>query len=145
MRKAAPAATPDAYVDALGGWQRACVARLRAALRRAKPQDEVIKWGNLVYFANGPVAVIRTEEARVLLGFWRGQRLIEIEPRLRPGGKYEMATIAIEDGSSLSPVKATRLMRAAVALNGTLGDPTKAAPPRKPRPKRPHATRRPHL
>jgi hypothetical protein len=146
MRKTTPAADPDAYVAALKGWQQVCVKRLRAAVRRAKPQDEVVKWGHLVYFANGPVALIRAEETRVLLGFWRGQRLTEIEPRLKPGGKYEMATLVIEDGSSISPAQATRLMRAAVALNRTLGDPTKAAPPRKPRAaKRPHAARRPHL
>ncbi|MBE1183423.1 DUF1801 domain-containing protein, partial [Escherichia coli] len=49
---------------------------------------------NLVYLASGPAAVIRAEEERVLLGYWRGRRLRELEPRLRPGGKYEMATMA---------------------------------------------------
>jgi hypothetical protein len=133
MRKVVPAADPDAYVDALSGWQRECVERLRAAVRRGKPTEEVIKWGNLVYFANGPVAVIRADETRVLFGFWRGQRLIEIEPRLKPGGKYEMATMVIDEGSAISAAKATRLMRAAVSLNEKLGDPTKAAPKRKAR------------
>jgi hypothetical protein len=133
MRKVVPAATPDAYVDALEGWQSDCVKSLRAAVRRAKPRDEAVKWGHLVYFANGPVALIRAEEARVLFGFWRGKRLIEIEKRLKPGGKYEMATIVIGEGSPISPAKATQLMRAAVALNATLGDPTKAAPKRKSR------------
>ena len=133
MRKAAPAANPDAYVDALDGWQLECVKRLRAAVRRAKPQDEAVKWGHLVYFAGGPVALIRAEATRVLFGFWRGQRLIEIEPRLKPGGKYEMATIVIGEGSTISPTKATQLMRAAVSLNETLGDPTMAVPKRKSR------------
>jgi hypothetical protein len=127
MRKVAPAATPDAYVDALNGWQLECVTRLRAAVRRAKPQDEAVKWGHLVYFANGPVALIRAEETRVLFGFWRGQRLIEIEPRLKPGGKYQMATIEIREGKTVSPARATQLIRAAIRLNRTLGDPTKIA------------------
>jgi hypothetical protein len=133
VRKAAPAASPDAYVASLEGWQLECVKRLRAAVRRAKPLEEAVKWGHLVYFANGPVALIRAEARRVLFGFWRGQRLTEIEPRLKPGGKYEMATIAIGEGSTLSPAKATQLVRAAVSLNTTLGDPTLVVSKRKSR------------
>ena len=143
MRKVPPAANPDAYVASLSGWQRACVERLRAAVLRAGPIEETIKWGNLVYLANGPVAVIRAEETRVLFGFWRGKRLVEIEPRLKPSGKYEMATIHIGDGPAISPAKATRLMRTARALNETLGDPTKDAPKRKSAVKRARPTRRP--
>jgi len=133
MRKAEPAASSDAYVDALSGWQQACVKRLRAAVRRAKSGEEVVKWGHLVYFSNGPVALIRAEETRLLFGFWRGQRLTDIEPRLKPGGKYEMATIVIGEGATISAARATQLIRAAIKLNQTLGDPTKAAPKRKAR------------
>ena len=131
MRKAPPAANPDAYVAGLSGWQRTCVERLRVAVRRAGPLEEAIKWGHLVYSANGPLALIRAEETRVLFGFWRGKRLVEIEPKLKPSGKYEMATIQIGEGQAVSPAKATRLIRAARALNETLGDPTKDAPKRK--------------
>jgi hypothetical protein len=133
MRKATPAANPDAYVQALNGWQQACVKRLRAAVRRAKSLDEVVKWGHLVYFSNGPLALIRAEETRVLFGFWRGQRLTDIEPRLKPGGKYEMATIVIVEGEPLSAAKTAQLIAAAIALNTKLGDPTKAALKRKSR------------
>ena len=63
----------------------------------------------------------------MLLGFWRGQRLAEIEPRLKPGGKYEMATFDIREGVTIKPAVVSRLARAAVALNKTIGDPTKAA------------------
>ncbi len=127
MRKVVPAANPQVYVDALSGWQAALVRKLRAAVRRAKPADEAMKWGHLVYFANGPVALIRAEESRVLFGFWRGKRLVELEPRLKPSGKYEMATIAFKQGDPVSPAKAAHLMRAAIALNETMGDPTAAA------------------
>ena len=129
MRKVPPAANPDAYVASLHGWQRTCVEKLRAAVLRAGALDEVIKWGNIVYFANGPVALIRAEETRVLFGFWRGKRLTGIEPALKPSGKYEMATIQLGDGAAISGV--TRLVRAARALNEKLGDPTNAAPKRK--------------
>lgn len=127
MRKEPPAANPDTYVKALTGWQAVVVKKLRAAVWRAKPEGEVIKWGHLVYFAGGPVALIRAEDSRVLFGLWRGQRLTDLEARLKPGGKYEMATIALKEGDTLSAAQATRLVQAAIALNKKLGDPTKAA------------------
>lgn len=124
MKRTVPAADPDAYVAALTGWQRACVEELRTAVRAAARLDEVIKWGNLVYLAGGPVLVIRAEPERVLLSFWRGQRLRELEPRLRPGGKYEMATITLRSGERVAPAIVRRLTVAAVRLNRELGDPT---------------------
>jgi hypothetical protein len=127
MKRSIPAESPDAYVAALTGWRRACVEELRAAVRGAARLDEVIKWRNLVYLANGPVLVIRAEEERVLLGFWRGQRLRELEPRLKPGGKYEMASIELREGDTIAPATVQRLTADAVALNGRLGDPTRIA------------------
>ncbi len=76
---------------------------MRSAIRAATPLEEVIKWGNIVYLANGPVLMIRAETDRVLLGFWRGQRLRDLEPRLRPGGKYEMATVQLRSGERIAP------------------------------------------
>jgi hypothetical protein len=127
MKKMTPAANPDAYVAALDGWRRACVEELRAAVRGASALDEVVKWGHLVYLAGGPVLLIRAEEDRVLLGFWRGQRLRNIEPRLKPGGKYEMAALELREGASVDPETVRRLTREAVALNENAGDPTHAA------------------
>lgn len=125
MKKTVPAANPDAYVKALTGWQRRTVEALREAVTSATGLDEVIKWGNLVYLANGPVLVIRAEEQRVLFGFWRGKRLRAIDERLKPGGKYEMATIALKDGDEVSRTTARHLVKEAIALNKTLGDPTR--------------------
>jgi len=127
VKKAVPAATPDAYVAALTGWRRTRVQELRAAIRSAARLDEVIKWGNVVYLGNGPVLMIRAEAERVLLGFWRGQRLRQIEPRLRPGGKYEMATLELRSGDRIAPATVRRLTAAAVELDTELGDPTKIA------------------
>jgi len=129
MKKSKAAASPAMYVASLRGWQAAIVRRLRRAVRASAALEETIKWGNLVYFSNGPVIVIRAEARRVLFGFWRGQRLRKIEPRLKPGGKYEMATIELVQGSTLGPTTVRRLTRAAVVRNRTLGNPTKAAKP----------------
>ncbi len=128
MKKAPPAASPDAYVAALGGWQQAQVRKLRRAVRAAAELEEVVKWGHLVYFSKGPVLLIRAEERRVLFGFWRGKRLGAIEPRLKPGGKYELATMELHEDTAISPVKARELVREAVALNASLGNPAVPAP-----------------
>ena len=127
MKKSVPAANPDAYVDSLSGWQRVTVQGLRAAVVKSAHVDEVIKWGHLVYSCNGPVLYIRAEGKVVYYGFWRGQLLRDIEPRLKPGGRYEMATLQLVEGDRLAPAQATRLAKAAMALNRKLGDPRDAA------------------
>jgi hypothetical protein len=126
MRKVLPAASPDAYVAALAGWQREAVAALRAAVREVAPElEERIKWMHLVYFCNGPVLLIRAEDERVLFGFWRGKRLLHIEPRMTGGGKYELRTLELRRNTPLERATVLELVRAAVALDGSLGDPTR--------------------
>lgn len=120
------AVDPDGYVAALTGWQRAAVEALRNAVRDAAPLEERVKWTHLVYFAAGPVLLIRAEEERVLFGFWRGRRLRGIEPRLKPGGKYEMATMILRPGDGVPAETVAALVREAVRLNGELGDPTRS-------------------
>lgn len=125
MKKSLPAPSPDAYVAALSGWRRDTTESLRTAVLAAGASlVEVIKWGHLVYCSEGPVLLIRAEEQRVLFGFWRGRRLREIDGRLKPGGKYEMATIELREGDSVSPGTVRRLTREATKLNKTLGNPT---------------------
>ncbi|THD05364.1 hypothetical protein B1810_01095 [Panacagrimonas perspica] len=125
MKKTVPAPNPAAYVGALSGWQRLTVEKLRSdVLAAAAALDEVIKWGHLVYLSNGPLLLIRAEESRVLFGFWRGKLLREIEPRLKPGGKYEMATVELHQGDEVASNTTRRLVREAIRLNRTLGDPT---------------------
>lgn len=127
MKKITPAANPDVYVAALKGWRRECVEALRKSVLSASALDEVVKWGHLVYLSNGPVLLIRAEDERVLFGFWRGQRLLAIEPRLKKGGKYEMATLELQKGMTVKPAVVRRLTREAVALNKTHGNPQLAA------------------
>jgi len=123
-----PATTPDEYERVLSGWQGPLVKSLRRTVRATQSSlEERIKWGHLVYLENGPVLLIRAEPVRVLVGFWRGQRLREQEPRLKPGGKYEMATIVLREGDKLAAAALSALVREAVALNHALGDPTAVA------------------
>lgn len=132
MKKTVPAASPEAYVRGLDGWQKPCVASLRKAVLASARLEEAIKWGHLVYFSNGPALLIRAEEERVLFGFRRGQRLQKrgqrlqkIEERLKPGGKYEMATIGLREVDRVTAATVRRLVEEAVKLNKKLGDPTK--------------------
>src|SRR5215218_10374753 len=128
MKKSIPAKNPDAYVEALHGWRRDCVVALRKGVRAAAKLEEGIKWGHLVYAdPNGPVLLIRAEDERVVFGFWRGQRLREIEPRLKPGGKYEMATLELQEGESIDSKTVRALVARAVKLNQEFGDPTAVA------------------
>ena len=129
MQKSPPAANPDAYVADLTGWRRGCVDEMRKAVHSASDLQEVVKWGHLVYLSNGPVLLIRAEESHVLLGFWRGQRLGAIESRLKPGGKYEMATLELKQGMTITSTTVRRLTQEAVALNKFFGNPTHAVTP----------------
>ena len=124
MKKMIPAENPDVYIASLGGWQQRYVQALRSAVVSAASLQEVIKWGHMVYFSNGPVLLIRAEEQRILFGFWRGQRLHGIEPRLKPGGKYEMATMELVEETPLEYATVVALVKEAVSLNVALGDPT---------------------
>jgi hypothetical protein len=128
MKKSAPAASPDAYVASLSGWQRRFVEALRTVVvGTATELTETVKWGHLVYFSNGPVLLIRAEERRVLFGFWRGKRLRHIEPRLKGGGKYELATLELFEETPLLQATVVQLVKEAVALNASLGNPTEAS------------------
>ncbi len=124
MQKAPPALNPEAFVASLTGWQRLYVQALRTATLAAAPLAESIKWGNLIYHFNGPVLLIRAEPKRLLFGFWRGKRLRHVEPRLKPGGKYEMATLELLEETPLERPTVVKLVQEAVALNVALGDPT---------------------
>ena len=79
----------------------------------------------MIYPSNGPVLLIRAEESHVLFGFWRGQRLREMDPLLKPGGKYEMATRGFHKGDEVDAALSRRLAKEAMRFNKVLGDPTK--------------------
>jgi hypothetical protein len=124
----ASARTPDEYMACLTDWQRAYARALRSVALTTVPQvEERLRWGHLVYFMHGPVLLIRVEPQRILFGFWRGQRLRHIEPRLQPGGKYEMATLELLRDTPLEKATVQRLVQRACVLNRSLGDPSAAA------------------
>lgn len=54
----------------------------------------------------------------------RPSSLQSIEPRLKPGGKYEMATLELVEETPLERSTVIELVKKAVALNASHGDPT---------------------
>jgi hypothetical protein len=124
MKRSGPLpASPDEYVRSITGWQRERVEMLRAIAQRVGDAEETVKWGHLVYMANGPAFLIRADDERVLFGFWRGKRLLDIEPRMTGSGKYEMKTLDLREDTVIDPAIAERLVREAIRLNHTIGNP----------------------
>ncbi|MFN4356667.1 DUF1801 domain-containing protein [Sphingopyxis alaskensis] len=117
------AESPDAYIAALSGWQLDRCTMMRAAIMAAAPFDETIKWTNLVFLANGPCILIRAEAHRVLLGFWRGKRLRELDPWIRASGKYELGNLVMSEDTEVTAEQVARLAAAAHRLNIELGNP----------------------
>ena len=124
MRSGPLPASPDEYVQSIDGWRRERVDLLRDIANRVGDSEETVKWGHLVYLANGPAFLIRAEDHRVLFGFWRGKRLLDIEPRMTGTGKYEMKTLDLREDTDIDPAVAEQLVREAIRLNHTVGNPT---------------------
>jgi hypothetical protein len=124
MATMGPAAdSPDAYIAALSGWQLERCRMMRAAIMAAAPFEETIKWTNLVFMANGPCILIRAEAHRVLLGFWRGKRLRDLEPRIKASGKYELGNLVLTEASEVGSGQVSKLAAEAFRLNAELGNP----------------------
>ena len=124
MRSGPLPASPDEYVQSIDGWRRQRVDLLRGIANRVGDSEETVKWGHLVYLANGPAFLIRAEDHRVLFGFWRGKRLLDIEPRMTGTGKYEMKTLDLREDTDIDPAVAEQLVREAIRLNHSVGNPT---------------------
>jgi len=128
MAMMGPAAdSPDAYIAALSGWQLERCTMMRAAIMEAAPFEETIKWTNLVFMANGPCILIRAEEHRVLLGFWRGKRLRDVDPRIRASGKYELGNLVMTEATGVTAGQVAKLAAEAYRLNLELGNPAARA------------------
>lgn len=118
------ATTPAEYVKCWSGWQGAYVRALRDAVIETAPAlVESLKWGHLFYSHQGPVLIIRAEPQRVLLGFFRGKRLLHMEPRMTGGGKYELRSLQLMPSTPLAREKFCQLVKQAIQLNTALGSP----------------------
>ena len=119
------AKTVDEYVGSLSGWQAEAVMSLRKLIRETAPDaTESIKWAQPVYEVNGPMCYIKAFKNHVNFGFWRGADLSDPEGLLETSGS-KMAHIKLSAVKDIRKKPFQSLLRAAVKLNKTEGDPTK--------------------
>lgn len=121
----APGRTVDDYVAAIPAPLDAVAAELRQVVRAAAPDaGESVKWGQPVYDAGGPFAALKAFSRHVTLTFWRGAALPDPSGLLAgDGDRMRHARFSSVDDVRSAPI--ADLVRAAVELNRTLGDPTK--------------------
>lgn len=121
--------TVDDYVAKVPPALRDVAAELRRVILAAAPDaTESIKWGQPVYDAGGPFAALKAYPRWITLTFWRGAALPDPEGLLEgEGDRMRHARFA-----TLSEVRAEAIMelvRAALAMNRELGDPTRRERP----------------
>ena len=106
------------YIDELGDWRTATLARLREVILRASPDiTEAWKWGTPVWEANGLVCVAGAFKGYVKLTFAKGASLKD--PKRLFNASLEGRTwraIDFHQGDKIDAVGVKGLVRDAVAL-----------------------------
>ena len=118
----------DDYVATIEPAQAAIVAKIRDLVREASPElREVFKWGQPVWELAGPLCYVKAFRSSTNFGFWRG---VEVAERADPdraltGDGVKMRHLKLASVSDIQVEHVKRLIRVAVELNRTFGDPTK--------------------
>lgn len=116
----------DEYNKSLPPEQAEIVSSLRQLVRGAAPTaSEAFKWAQPVYEENGPFAYIKAFKSYVNFGFWRGVDIPDPQGILQGGGT-KMKHIKLASAKDIRKKAFQNMVRAAVRLNRTKGDPTKA-------------------
>ena len=118
-------ASVDEYVAGLSGWQAEVVAKARRIVLDAAPEaTEAIKWSQPVYSINGPCIYTKAFKNSVNFGFWWGIHLDDPEGLLDGTGD-KMRHVKLTSVESINEEALADLVRQAVELNKTRGDPTR--------------------
>lgn len=113
------------YLAALDAQQREIAEALRALILEAAPEaTEAFKWAQPVYELGGPMCWIKAHKAHVTLGFWRGLQLPSAEGRIEGSGD-KMGHLKLRTTADIDKRGILQLVREAVQLNRTHGDPTR--------------------
>lgn len=117
--------TIDQYIDSFDGWRKQVLMQLRDLIDSAAPKATVaIKWSQPVWEDHGPVCYMRVHANHVTLGFWRGADLTAPRGFLEGEGD-RMRHIKLTSTDQIRKKLVQQLVREAVKLNRTEGDPTK--------------------
>jgi hypothetical protein len=107
------------YIEELGDWRTATLARLREVILRASPNlTEAWKWSHPVWEANGIVCVAGAFKGNVKLTFAKGASLKD--PKRLFNASLEGGTwraIDFHQGDKIDAVGLKGLVRDAMALN----------------------------
>jgi hypothetical protein len=117
--KSDPSVMITMYIEELGDWRTAILARLREIILSASPEiTEAWKWDHPVWEANGLVCVAGAFKGNVKLTFSRGASLKD--PRQVFNASLEGRTwraIDFHQGDKIDAAGVKGLVRDAVALN----------------------------
>jgi hypothetical protein len=123
----AKARTAAEYAAGLGDWRGEVVLALRDLVLEVAPDaKESIKWARPVYEASGPLCYIMAFKDHVNFGFWRGVDLPD-EAGILEGTGEKMRHVKLTGLDDIREDIFRDLIRAALALNRTEGDPSKAS------------------
>ncbi|MGD2148176.1 MAG: DUF1801 domain-containing protein [Anaerolineae bacterium] len=123
----AKAKTVDEYVAGLGDWRSEVVKALVELARAAAPgANESIKWAQPVFEDNGPFLYIKAFKNHVNFGFWRGVDLSD-ETGILEGTGDKMRHVRVAGLEDIQEDVFADMVREAVALNRSKGDPTKGS------------------
>jgi hypothetical protein len=115
------------YAAGLGDWRADVVLALRDLVRQAAPEaKESIKWAQPVYEFDGPFCYIKAFKNHVNFGFWRGVDLPDEEGILTGTGE-KMRHVKLTGLEDIREDVFQDLVRDAVMLNRSKGDPTKGS------------------
>lgn len=107
--------------------QAEVVTALRQLIKQAAPKaTESIKWAQPVYEDNGPFAFIQAHRQHVTFGFWRGAQMSDPRGILEGDGE-RMRHVKLASVADIRKTELQRMVREAVTMNQTLGDPTRRA------------------
>lgn len=122
------ASPPDkltAWYDARSPEQAELARLLQAAVSAAAPDAALaVKWGHPTWTQGGPVCQIKPQKKYVGLVFWWGAKLPDPAGVLTGKGE-KMRTARFASPDDVDPGVVADLVRAAVAANARLGDPTR--------------------
>ena len=118
-------ATVDEYIASLDGWKAEVVSKARVIVLDTAPEaTEAIKWSQPVYTTNGPCIYIKAFKNSVNFGFWWGVYLEDTHGLLQGSGE-KMRHVKLTSVDDIDDQVLSDLVRQAVELNRSRGDPTK--------------------
>jgi hypothetical protein len=112
-----------AYIKGIGGWRGKLLARLRTLIRDAAPElAEDWKWNVPVLARNGNVVAIAAFKDHVKVNVFKGAALKDPAGLFNAGLDAKASrAIDIHEGESVDEAALKALIRAAAALNSTIG------------------------